>query len=297
MSLVMALKKFRVVSVINGFLALLVIAAFLLVVRDVISLFTGSFKMPQPRSASVPGKEIPKKGLMDYSAVLKKNPFGFYAGELSSLGSKSEGAGKLSDVTLVGTISGDRRYSYAVFADNNNAQEIFKLGDSVFGLGKLEAVRKDMVIINDAGRRKEIQITDIIVIRESPVTGVKASAPSEPFTGDKFAKKVTDTAYVIDAQRVQQSLANPNQIMTDARLLPNFIGGKQEGFIMKEVKPGGLYQSIGLQNGDVLLRVNEYHISNPEAALQAFTALKGMDRVQLDIIRAGTKMTMTYQIK
>jgi len=52
-----------------------------------------------------------------------------------------------------------------------------------------------------------------------------------------------------------------------------------------------------LQDGDVLLRINEYDISNPERALQAFTALKGMERVQVDLIRSGSRMTMTYQIK
>jgi len=45
------------------------------------------------------------------------------------------------------------------------------------------------------------------------------------------------------------------------------------------------------------LRINEYDISNPERALQAFTALKGMERVQVDLIRSGSRMTMTYQIK
>ena len=63
------------------------------------------------------------------------------------------------------------------------------------------------------------------------------------------------------------------------------------------MRNGGIYQSLGLQNGDALLRINEYNISNPENALQAFTALRGMDRVQVDIVRDGTKMTLTYQIR
>lgn len=102
---------------------------------------------------------------------------------------------------------------------------------------------------------------------------------------------------MVDQRNVQQAISNPNQIMTDARLRPNVINGKQEGFTLSEVKPGGIYQSLGLQDGDVLLRINEYDISNPEKALQAFTALKGLERVQIDLIRAGSKMTMTYQIK
>ena len=90
---------------------------------------------------------------------------------------------------------------------------------------------------------------------------------------------------------------NPAQMMTDARLRPNNVSGRDEGFILSEVKPGGIYQSLGLQDGDVLLRINDYDISNPERALQAFTALRGLDRVQIDLIRSGARMTMTYQIQ
>ncbi len=86
-------------------------------------------------------------------------------------------------------------------------------------------------------------------------------------------------------------------MMTDARLKPNVANGKEEGFVLNEVKPGGIYHSLGLQDGDVLLRINEYDISNPERALQAFNALRGLDRVQIDMIRSGARMTMTYQIK
>jgi general secretion pathway protein C len=85
--------------------------------------------------------------------------------------------------------------------------------------------------------------------------------------------------------------------MTDARFIPHIVDGRQQGFILREVKPGGIYQSLGLQNEDVLLRINEYDISTPDKALQAFIALRGLDRADLDIVRNGSKMTMTYQIR
>jgi type II secretory pathway component PulC len=52
-----------------------------------------------------------------------------------------------------------------------------------------------------------------------------------------------------------------------------------------------------LQDEDVLLRINEFSIDKPESALQAFTALKGMDRIQLDIVRDGAKASLTYQMR
>jgi general secretion pathway protein C len=112
-----------------------------------------------------------------------------------------------------------------------------------------------------------------------------------------FVKTIGKGVYVIDQKALQQVLDNPNQIMTDAWLSPHIVDNKQEGFVLKQIKKNGLYDSLGLKNGDVLLRINDYSIANPVNTLQAFTALRGMDRIQLDIIRDGAKTTMTYQIR
>jgi general secretion pathway protein C len=112
-----------------------------------------------------------------------------------------------------------------------------------------------------------------------------------------FAQKVGEKEYILDQKRIQEALNTPEQILTDARLLPNIRDGRQEGFNISEVKTGGLYDSLGLRNGDVLLKVNRLEISSPDVAMQAMSALKGMDRVNLDVIRNGSRMTMTYQVK
>lgn len=289
--------KFRIITIANGILALLVVVAFFLLIRTITSVFITTPKKPQSQSSVRQHRDVQVKGLMDYSPIIKKNPFGFYAGEFSPLTLKSAGTKAATDVILVGTVSGHRKFARAIFVDKNNIQEIFKIGDSVFGIGKLQRIGKDIVVIGNGGKAVEIQIADIVTIKEARISDAKANVLSESFSGEKFAKRMADTSYMVDGQKVQQAIANPNQIMTDARLLPNVVDGRQEGFVLREVRQGGIYQSLGLQNGDILLRINEYNISNPEAALQAFTALKGLDRVQLDIIRGGAKMTMTYQIR
>ena len=112
-----------------------------------------------------------------------------------------------------------------------------------------------------------------------------------------FARKVGEQEYILDSRQVQKSLENPEQILTHARLLPNFVNGKQEGFKISEVVPDGLYHSLGIRNGDILLRVNGLEISNPEVAMQAMTGLKGMNEINLDILRKGKNMSMNYQMR
>ena len=85
--------------------------------------------------------------------------------------------------------------------------------------------------------------------------------------------------------------------MTDARLLPSMKDGKVEGFRVSEVKPQGIFGTIGIKNGDVLLRMNDFPIDSPEKAMQSFASLKGQSRIRLDLIRDGQPTTFNYDIR
>lgn len=275
----------------NIAIGIIVILSALLLIQDIISVsFEKDKTLKTERHASKDINAAQRKmQLIDYASILKNNPFGFPGGELNPISTAGIPISQ-SDVSLVGTVSGPRKMSYAIFMDKMGQQEVFRIGDSVFGIGILKSIERERVSVSAGGRDTVIPLADITTIKEIKSSGTK-------FTGE-FARRTGDGTYLIDQRMVQRAIENPNEIMTDARLLPNIIdGSRQEGFVLREVRPGGIYQSLGLQNGDVILRINEYNISNPEAALQAFTALKGMDRIQLDIIRSGAKMTMTYQIR
>jgi len=270
---------------INIFMGLLVVLAVLFFVRDILSTFVSRKKSPEIQEKK-PQAEL-KKGLLDYGVILKKNPFGFPAGELKLVSAAGPSSSKMQ-ISLMGTIAGRREASYAIFSDGAGQQDVFRPGEQVFGLGQLKKVEKARVIINSGGKDIAIDLAEITAVKE-----VKAG----PGSAAAFGRKTGATSYQVDQQRVQQAIEKPDQIMTDARFIPNVVEGRQQGFILRELKPGGIYQSLGLQNEDILLKINEYDISSPDKALQAFIALRGLDRADLDIIRHGSKMTMTYQIR
>ena len=281
----------RNIFYLNILLAVILILSVFLIARDVISLSFDRGRKPLTAAARgfhEQGQRV--KQLADYREILASNPFGFPGGEIRALTSSSKAAVKQGDLQLLGTVVGPSEMSYAIIRNNRNEEEIFKLGEPVFGSGKLHRVKPDKVLILQGGEIIEVQFQDV-AIREINEPG------NNRLSGASFAQRVGRGNYIVDQRKLQQAIENPAQIMTDARLNPNFANGKEEGFTLSEVKPGGIYQSLGLRDGDVLLRINEYDISDPQKALQAFTALKGLDRVRVDLIRAGSKMTMTYQIQ
>lgn len=284
----LALRYPKLLIPLNVILACAVLIFVLLLARSILSV--GYKKNIKLSSQSRPVPQKLTKGLYEYAGILEHNPFGFQAGQLKELSVSKEGPVSRIDLTLVGTVAGPSGRSYAIFADKNGKQEVVKVGERIFGGGRLKAVDKDRAIIREGGRETRIPIAEIVTVKEvSSSEGVSGTS--------EFARNIGRGTYILDQKKVLNALDNPNQLMTDARLQPNFVNGKQEGFTLREVRSGGIYQSLGLQNGDVLLRINDYNISNPETSLQAFTALRGMDRVQVDLVRNGAKMTMTYQIR
>ncbi len=291
-----SLKKFRYL---NYLLAVLIVFASLLLVRNVVSISFSKNGEPQVASEDTPLPYKNKKDIMHYSGILERNPFGEPMSLKPIAGEKKEATfhGSLTDLTLVGTVVGPRWLSYAIFENKANSstggQEVFAYREKIYDYGMLTTISSSSVEIEQDGRLYKLTIP--FEEAGEKLTGEPDRRSSTP--QNSFARKVGEREYVLDGRRVQKSLESPEQILTDARLLPNFVDGKQEGFKVSEVIPDGIYHTMGIRNGDILLRVNGLEISNPEVAMQAMTALKGMNRVELDIAREGKNMSMNYQIR
>ena len=114
-----------------------------------------------------------------------------------------------------------------------------------------------------------------------------------------LASQVGAGSYVVDQRALNAALDNIGQAMTDARLLPSMKDGKVEGFRVSEVKPAGIFGMIGIKNGDVLLRMNDFPIDSPEKAIQSFVSLKGQSRIKTrpDQGRPADHVQLRHKIK
>ncbi len=278
----------RLLVMLNVTVGILLLFAVLFFLRDIVTSI--DTKGGNPGYSPRVGTQLQgRRSLQDYDVILRNQPFGFPAGQLQSLASTVKTTPPPSDLKLIGTIVGSPAYSYAIVAAKDGKQEMFKRDESVFGTGKLATVELYKVFIGQDDQLTEITMADVSMINAPPPTPERRGSA-------QFARTVGEGSYVIEQQTLQRVLDNSNRIMTDARLSPHIVDNKQEGFVLKQIKKNGLYDSLGLKTGDVLLGINNYNIMNPMNVLQAFTALGGMDRIQLYIIRGGEKMTLTYQI-
>ncbi|MBJ6726626.1 type II secretion system protein N [Geomesophilobacter sediminis] len=285
----------------NLLLALLILAVLALVASDLVSFKMSALFPRRAAGSSAPAPPPPAaEDLLSFSAILEKGLFGKATqGKLTPItlaapagkgGAAAPAAPSVSDLTLLGTAVGSFRETFALIVKASTHEErVFRLGDMVFSAGPLVAVKKDVAEIVVGGKRVKIL---------TPNAVAEAAKPGAPAAGTPGLAAPTGAGnYVVDARALNAALDNIGQAMTDARLLPSVKDGKVEGFRASEVKPQGIFGTVGIRNGDVLLRVNDFPIDSPEKAIQSFASLKGQSRIKLDMIRDGQPTTFNYDIR
>ncbi len=234
------------------------------------------------------------------------------------------GGATLDTITLLGIISGPVGSSYAIIEDKKTRrQEVFKEGELVFNVGTIESIQSEKVFINSRGNvyaleipvdgktlsegygemesASKVQNRRLPRIRpgiKSPARTTKPSmAPPPPKSQTLLSKRVGEREWIVDQRALRAELDDMGKVLTDARLLPYSEGDKVIGFRMSEVKPNGVYDMIGLRDGDVLLSINDYPLDSPEKGVQLLNVLKGESSVVIDLLRNKRKLQLSYKIR
>ena len=126
----------------------------------------------------------------------------------------------------------------------------------------------------------------------------RAPAPSQD-TGAPCGgiRAVSEHAYEVPGEDVRDAFARLEELATQARVVPAFREGKPQGFKMFAIRPHSLFAKLGLQNGDIIRRVNGQSLTTPQTALEAFESLRETKHIELDLERGGAPLKKTYDVR
>lgn len=200
-------------------------------------------------------------------------------------------------MVLIGTGEGDDAPSFAVIEDRlTREQQVYRVGDVVKDGVVLAKVERNQIVLRFGAQQQVLTLyTDGT---EDVASG--AGAPRAP--GDVAAvtgavRQVQTNRWVLDKQEVSAALENLPQLLTKARVIPNFSDGKPDGFKIFSIAPDSLYAKIGLQNGDVLQQINGVEIKDPENFMRVFQQLKDETNIALDFVRNNRRESFAYEIR
>lgn len=279
------INKFKIIDIIGILLIILLISFYS---GSIIRLATIKDFILKPESNENTRKNL-SSTIQEYAIVVDKNIFGIKGVSFSVIEKKNEQIQVLdtSGLKLKGVIT--LFPGYAFIENKDGSQMLFKLGDDVFNAGKLKLVREDYVYISQGNTGYKIYLDGLVVDNSK-----KQDNPS--VTPNISRETSASSGLTFNREQIKKFLEEPREILTDARLLPNIVDGKQQGFVVREVKPNGFYDSIGLKNGDIILRANGIELTSPNDGIKIFNLLKELDKVELDIMRDGSRKSLVYYI-
>lgn len=201
---------------------------------------------------------------------------------------------------LATIVASDPSASMAVFQDTGASTTVaYRVGEKVLDQGEVVSIEWRNVKVRRNGR------CELFSLEEQKAT-VAATAPP-PLTADgaddmsgafgKDVKKVSESEYEIPRAEIDNVLSNLNQVATQARIVPSFQNGKANGFKLFSIRPNSLYSKIGIQNGDIVQKINGYEMNSPDKALEIYSKLKDAQSITVDLVRRGKSQTLSYNIR
>lgn len=163
------------------------------------------------------------------------------------------------------------------------------MGGDIQG-AQVVAIERTRVLLMNAGRMEYIGPT-------ATDAAPQLQEPREPRTSSIDVRQVSPQTYEVSRKDLDAALANPSDLMMQARLVPSFRNGEPQGFKMFAIKTGSVYSQLGLQNGDILKRINGLSLQSPDGALEAYQKLRESSRFDVEVERNGQPLRLTYSVR
>jgi len=202
---------------------------------------------------------------------------------------------------LMGTVVFRKaKFSVALIKDRNaNKFSYYGIDDQVMG-ASLRRIERFKVILENNGRLESLEIKEA----ESKLKSMmqpKLFSPLSPSpsagSGSAF-DEIGPGKFAVPRNVIDETMANFGQILTQARMVPNITpDNKTDGFKIFQIKPGSIFEKMGLKDQDVLKRVNGQDLDSMEKSMGLFGALRNEKTISIDIVRNGTRLNYTYEIQ
>jgi general secretion pathway protein C len=285
-----------------GKLFTLVVCSYFL--ADVTALLVGRY-IPEPpasRLARPMGAMNRTKTLDDYNAIFARNLFnrkGIIPGEENPSGPTDLGGAPVPTTlpfNLVGTlILRDEMRSIATIEDKS-ASMVYpvRVDEEIPTKARILKIepRRVTFVNTQSGRREFIELP------EEPTNNAHISVGGGGAAKGPGIEQVSGNQFNISRSEVDKALADFNNILTQARAVPNFENGAPAGYKLFQIVPGSIYDKLGLKNGDTIMGVDGQPINDPAKAFELLGKLKeGASHMELAVKKPdGKTQNLTYDI-
>jgi general secretion pathway protein C len=232
-------------------------------------------------SSSVIADNPQPKPLQDYDIITGRNLF---LSTLKAVSDKQSEGGlldsdeKFMDIDLKGTVACNSSFGYIFIEERDtHKQKLYRMGEKI-GSARLIKITRNTATLRSEGREITLKV-------KATIEG--SLLPNSP--GHAAPKSMT-----LSKKTVNENLNDLKSIMNQAVVRPSLNEGVQEGLMISNIAPNSLYEKMGLQNGDIIIDINNKPIQSADNLLQTVNLMQSGGSVTLNVKRNGKIETINY---
>ncbi len=229
--------------------------------------------------------------------------------------SAGDGQGKVFDInaacektamplTLIGTIVfNNSAQSVATIKESGvEDADVYKIGDKIFSNEEaiIAAIDRSSVVLNNKGVKECLEIKDTSTIKMAGLDSTASDASKVAVVNkENTPPAATGGTINLESAYVEKELG-PGfaTVLTKARLVPNPQGAGINGFKIFNIEGGSLFAKVGLQNGDIITKVNQTSLEQPEQGFSLYQAFQDEKEIVIYVLRNGsTPETINVTVK
>jgi general secretion pathway protein C len=205
---------------------------------------------------------------------------------------------------LLGTMSANpETLSTAVIMNTRTRKhEVVQVGDHIkeHEEAVVVSIEPRRVLLQNGAKREEL-ILEESKLGVSKESGPQVAAKKPPARRNRRARRASRAKRATKAKQQEPNipfqaagLRGARELLSSARLLPDYSeDGTMQGVKVSSIKAGSFFETIGVEDNDVISSVNGIGVDAPEATSQVFQELGGAGPVDLILSRDGEEMTLT----
>lgn len=181
--------------------------------------------------------------------------------------------------SLKGTVAAsDPNSSYAIIADSNKEEKVYKIGDPLQSGTTIHEIRLDLVVLNQRGALSNLKLpkdfpTSVPTVRRATPTVNRAARNNARSIQNVVTQNVSKLADVI-------------------RPTPYFVGGQQQGYRVYPGRDRKQFAALGLRPGDLIKDIDGAALTDPKQAMEIFKNLGNAEQVSVTIERNGRQQSL-----
>ncbi|NNL86467.1 MAG: hypothetical protein HKP27_12480 [Myxococcales bacterium] len=266
--------------------------------------------VPEASPATAPGK----KNWQDRQVILTRNLFnakGLAPTQLSAAEVEENYAKSKLPLRLLGTVASSRQEdAWAAVEDTEQREHlVVRLKDRLKGRAEVIRIDPRRIVLLNAGRKEELSLDsedDQPRRRRGGRTASRQQRPRARASRVVNSQRPSAVAPFAGAGQVRgptgasaaDIVNNPAALLSQARIVPKYENGEMVGMELSAIKPGSVFEAMGMQEGDTIRELNGIPVTDQSGSSQALAEMASSKSITVTVTGVdGATRQLQHEIR